>query len=150
MRITRRIVLIGGGLAMAATVLASTRSIGATKNADGPQVAHTVFFKLKDNSGGMRAKFAATCKLLLTGHDGTISFAMGTLAGDLNGPYNDHDYDVSVHLVFANKAALDKYHEHPRHQKFVDENKDNFEKIRVFDSYLSMVGPGAGSVPKEQ
>ena len=90
----------------------------------------------------------ASC--FLTGHEGTISFATGTLAGDLNGPFNDQDFDVSVHLVFVNKAALDKYHEHPRHQKFVDENKDNWEKVRVFDSYLSTAPRTPGAAPVSQ
>ena len=95
---------LGGLLAAVAVALAGSLSVGATKAADGPQVAHSVFFKLKDNSGANRAKLAATCKLLLTGHEGTISFAAGTLAGDLNGPFNDHDFDVSLHLVFVSKA----------------------------------------------
>ena len=100
-----------------------------------------VYFKLKDSSGANRAKLAAACKLFLTGHEGTVSFAVGTLAGDLNGPFNDHDFDVSLHLVFVNKAALDKYHEHSRHEKFLEENKEKWEKVRVFDSYLSPALP---------
>jgi hypothetical protein len=96
-----------------------------------------VYFKLKDSSGANRAKLAAACKLFLAGHEGTVSFATGTLAGDLNRDVNDRDFDVSLHLVFANKEAHDKYQVHPRHLKFIDENKENWEKVRVFDSYLS-------------
>jgi hypothetical protein len=137
----RNTLIYGALLAAAGVALAASRSAGAARADDGPQVAHSVFFKLKDSSGGSRAKLVATCKLLLTGHDGALSFATGTLAGDVTGPYNDPDYDVSLHLVFVNKASLDKYLAHPRHQKFVDENKENFDKIRVFDSYLSPAPP---------
>ena len=50
--------------------------------------------------------------------------------------------DLGVpHLVFVNKAAHDKYQEHPRHLKFIEENKENWEKVRVFDSYLSPAPP---------
>ena len=133
----RNTLILGGLLAAVAVALAGSMSVGATKAADGPQVAHMVYFKLKDSSGANRAKLAASCKLLLTGHEGTVSFAVGTLAGDLNGPFNDHDFDVSLHLVFVNKEALDKYHSHSRHEKFVEENKETWEKVRVFDSYLS-------------
>ena len=112
---TRNTLILGGLLAAVAVALAGSLSVGATKAADGPQVAHMVYFKLKDSSGANRAKLAAACKLFLTGHEGTVSFAVGTLAGDLNGPFNDHDFDVSLHLVFVNKDALDKYHGHPRH-----------------------------------
>jgi hypothetical protein len=134
---TRNTLILGGLLVAVAIALAGSLSVGATEAADGPQVAHMVYFKLKDSSGANRAKLAASCKLFLTGHEGTVSFAVGTLAGDLNGPFNDHDFDVSLHLVFVNKEALDKYHSHSRHEKFVEENKETWEKVRVFDSYLS-------------
>jgi hypothetical protein len=104
-----------------------------------------VYFKLKDNSPASRAKLTAACKLFLANHPGTVYFGTGTLAGDLNQPVNQRDFDVSLHLVFISKEALDKYHEHPRHQKFVDENKDNWESIRVFDSYLSPPLAAAGA-----
>jgi Stress responsive A/B Barrel Domain len=135
-----KIPILGGLMAAAAVAMMAplgNRATGAA--ADGPQLAHMVYFKLKDNSGGARAKLVAACKLYLTGHEGTVSFATGTLAGDLKREVNDRDFDVSLHLVFANKAAHDKYQDHPRHLKFVEENKENWEKVRVFDSYLSPV-----------
>jgi hypothetical protein len=141
----RNTLIFGSLLAVVAIGVAGSLSIGATGADDGPQVAHMVYFKLKDNSGANRAKLAASCKLLLSGHEGTVSFAVGTLAGDLNGPFNDHDYDVSLHLVFVNKAALDKYHAHSRHDKFLEENKETWEKVRVFDSYLSPALPTVSS-----
>jgi hypothetical protein len=133
----RRILIVGSSLAAVAVALAGSMVVGATRAADGPHVAHMVYFKLKDSSGANRAKLAAACKLFLTGHEGAVSFAVGTLAGDLNGPFNDHDFDVSLHLVFVDKGALDKYHGSTRHDKFVEENKETWEKVRVFDSYLS-------------
>lgn len=133
-----RVTLVLGSLLTAGALgLAGSLCVGATRAEDGPHLGHMVYFKLKDSSGANRAKLAAACKLLLTGHEGTVSFAVGTLAGDLNGPLNDREFDVSLHLVFVNKAALDKYHAHARHDKFVEENKETWEKVRVFDSYLS-------------
>ena len=97
----RNTLILGGLLAAVAVALAGSLSVGATKAADGPQVAHMVYFKLKDSSGANRAKLAASCKLFLTGHEGTVSFAVGTLAGDLNGPFNDHDFDIALHMAAA-------------------------------------------------
>jgi Stress responsive A/B Barrel Domain len=135
-----KIPILGGLMAAAAVaMMASTGSRATGAAADGPQLAHMVYFKLKDSSGGARAKLVAACKLYLTGHDGVVSFATGTLAGDLKREVNDRDFDVSLHIVFANKAAHDKYQDHPRHLKFIEENKENWEKVRVFDSYLSPV-----------
>src|SRR5262249_51646834 len=120
---THKIPILGGLLAAAAvamTVPLGNRATGAAA-AEGPQLAHIVYFKLKDASGAARAKLVAACKLLLTGHEGTVSFATGNLAGDLKREVNDLNFDVSLHLVFANKAAHDKYQDHPRHLKFVEE-----------------------------
>jgi Stress responsive A/B Barrel Domain len=139
-----KIPILGGLMAAAAVAMMAplgSRATGAA--AEGPQLAHMVYFKLKDNSGGARAKLVAACKLYLTGHDGVVSFATGTLAGDLKRDVNDRDFDVSLHIVFDNKAAHDKYQDHPRHLKFVEENKENWEKVRVFDSYLSPVPQAA-------
>jgi stress responsive alpha/beta barrel protein len=134
--------ILGGLLAAASLAVLSplgSRATGAA--AEGPQLAHMVYFKLKDTSGASRAKLAAACKLFLSGHEGTVFFGTGTLAGDLTRPINDRDFDVSLHLVFTSKAAHDKYQEHPRHLRFIEENKDNWEKVRVFDSYLSPAPP---------
>ena len=102
---TRRLFILGGLLVAAVIGLAGWCSTWAADGDGGPHVAHMVYFKLKDSSGANRARLTAACKLFLSGHEGTVSFAVGTLAGDLNGPFNDHDFDVSLHLVFANKAA---------------------------------------------
>lgn len=129
--------LIRSGLL--ATVIAVTVPLvarGTNTTAD-PQLAHMVYFKLTDNSGANKARLLAACKAFLSGHPGTVSFAAGTLANDLNREVNDRDFDVSLHLIFANKEAHDKYQQHPKHLKFIEENKDNWAKVRVFDSYLS-------------
>jgi len=116
---------------------------GSTNTAADPQLAHMVYFKLNDSSGANKAKLVAACKAFLSGHDGSVYFAAGTLAGDLNREVNDRDFDVSLHVVFVNKEAHDKYQQHPRHLKFIAENKENWAKVRVFDSYLSQALAGA-------
>jgi Stress responsive A/B Barrel Domain len=150
MQKTHKTLILGGFLAVGAITLAASMSVGSTKADQGPQLAHMVYFKLKDNSGAFRARLSAACKLYLTGHEGTVSFATGTLAGDFNREVNDRDFDVSLHLVFVNKEAHDKYQEHPRHLKFIDENKENWEKVRVFDSYLSPALPSTSTTAIEK
>jgi hypothetical protein len=107
------------------------------------QLAHMVYFKLKESSGANKAKLVAACKAYLSNHEGAIFFATGTLAGDLNREVNDREFDVSLLIVFVNKEAHDKYQEHSRHLKFIEENKENWEKVRVFDSYLSVTSPAS-------
>lgn len=104
----------------------------------GPQLAHMVFFQLKDHSKDSRAAFVASCQKLLTGHEGTTYFSVGTIAEDAVEPgVSVKDFDVALHVVFEDKAAKDKYLVHPRHKQFVDDNRASFETVRVFDSYLA-------------
>ena len=101
------------------------------------QLAHTVFFKLKDASPEAKQRLVTACEKYLSGHDGGVFFAAGVLAEDFNRDVNDRNFDVALHLVFADKAAHDQYQSHPRHDQFIAENKDNWDTVRVFDSYLA-------------
>jgi len=99
-------------------------------------LSHNVFFTLKDRSPAAKQKLVAACKKYLTGHPGTVFFAVGTLAEALARPVNVRDFDVGLHMVFANQAAHDAYQEAPRHQQFIAENKENWASVRVFDSLV--------------
>ena len=99
-------------------------------------LAHDVFFALNDNSPEARAKLVEACKKYLSGHDGAVSFAVGTLAAEMSRPVNDRDYDVSLHVYFKDKASHDTYQDHPRHKQFIAENQANWKKVRVFDSWV--------------
>ena len=98
-------------------------------------LAHSVYFSLNDNSEEAKRKFVASCKRYLTGHPGTVFFAVGALAEPYVRPVNDRDFDVGLHVVFKDVAAHDAYQQHERHLAFVAENKNNWKQVRVFDSY---------------
>ena len=97
-------------------------------------LSHDVFFALVDGSPGARARLVDACRQHLTGHPGSVFFSCGTRTEDLRRPVNDLDWDVALHVVFADRAAHDAYQKAPRHLRFVDENKANWKKVRVFDS----------------
>lgn len=97
------------------------------------QLAHNVFFTLKDHSSSACEQLVASCREHLTGHPGTVYFAAGTLA-DYDRPVNDRDFHVGLHLIFESRAAHDQYQNADRHQQFIAENKDNWANVRVFDS----------------
>lgn len=99
-------------------------------------LAHDVYFSLMDNSPAAKAKLTAACQKYLSGHPGTIWFAAGPLAAELQRDVNDRDFDVALHLVFKNKTAHDQYSTAERHMRFIEETKSNWKKVRVFDSYL--------------
>lgn len=106
--------------------------------ADDKAIGHMVYFKLKDSSPAAREKLVAACQKYLEKHDGVVFFAAGVVAHEFKREVNDRDWDVALHLVFANKAAHDKYQDHPEHLKFIEENKDNWSKVRVFDSAVAV------------
>ena len=112
------------------------------KKAAGPLIGHMVYFTLKERTPADRERLVAACKKYLAEHDGVVFFSAGVITEDFKRDVNDRDWDVALHLVFADKAAHDKYQDHPRHLKFIEENKDSWAKVRVFDSELADVAAG--------
>lgn len=110
---------------------------GAPALAAEPRVlAHDVFFTLNDASDAAKARLVEACRKYLSGHEGTVSFSVGVLVAEHARPVNDRDFDVALHVYFKDKAAHDKYQEHPRHKQFIEENQANWKKVRVFDSWV--------------
>jgi hypothetical protein len=99
-------------------------------------LSHSVYFTLNDNSPAAIQRLVAACKTHLSGHAGVRFFAAGTLAGEFQRPVNDRDFDVALHVVFVDGAAHDAYQQHPRHRAFIEENRENWKQIRVFDAWV--------------
>lgn len=102
----------------------------------GPRLAHNVFFKLTDNSPAKVQELVDACKKYLNVQPGIVFFAAGGLCAELARDVNDRDWDVGLHLVFADKAAHDAYQEDDTHNRFIAENKANWAAVRVFDSLV--------------
>lgn len=100
-------------------------------------LGHMVYFTLKDRSPAAIEKMVQDCHKYLTDHPGTVFFAAGKLVPDLTRPVNQTDFDVALHVVFDNREAHDAYQQADRHNQFIAENKPNWERVRVFDSYVS-------------
>ena len=103
-----------------------------------PQLAHMVFFKLKENTPANRAKLMDGCRKYLTRHQGAIYFSVGERAEDMVRDVNDKDFDVALHLVFRTQANHDAYATHARHQQFIQECEGLWQSVRVFDSRIPM------------
>jgi hypothetical protein len=103
-----------------------------------------VYFRLKDRSPAAAQRLVAACRKHLPGHAGIVLFACGTLCAELTRPVNDLYFDVGLHIIFRDKAAHDAYQVSASHVAFVNEHKDGWEKVRVFDSLAGQsVTPGA-------
>jgi hypothetical protein len=97
-------------------------------------LAHNVYFTLKEPSEANTAALVAACKKYLTAHPGVVFFACGARQPALSRPVNDLEFDVSLHIFFDTRASHDLYQDAPLHHTFVEENRDNWAKVRVFDS----------------
>jgi quinol monooxygenase YgiN len=78
-------------------------------------IKHIVMWKLKDHAEGAdRAANAARMKALLDGCrdivPGIVEFEVALASAGL-----EATYDVVLYSVFADKAALDAYQDHPKH-----------------------------------
>ena len=120
-------------------VLVAACLVGANAMTPPPDrpLAHMVFFTLKDRSEASRARFVESCQTYLGDIEGTTYFSVGTIAEDVEEPVSVKDFDVGLHVVFESKAAKEAYLTHPQHLKFVEENRPEFAKVRVFDTYLA-------------
>jgi len=100
-----------------------------------PMLAHMVYFTLRDGSDDARRRLVEACNRYLSDHPGTVYFSAGTRAADLTREVNDAQFDVALHVVFQTKADHDRYQQAEKHLQFIAENKDNWQQVRVFDSY---------------
>ena len=99
------------------------------------KLAHHVFFTLKDRSDEAVQELLSEAKKYLDNHDGLIDFAVGTRDRELAREVNQ-DFDVSLHCIFQDRPAHDKYQPSDRHAQFIEANKDKWAQVRVFDSNL--------------
>jgi len=99
-------------------------------------LGHMVYFTLKDSSEAAVQRLLASAREHLSGHPGTVFFAVGTRVPDLDRPVNDDQFHVALQMVFESREAHDTYQVHERHVKYIESNKDNWEQVRVFDADL--------------
>jgi len=102
-------------------------------------LSHDVYFTLKDRSPAAVDALVAACRKYLTVQPGIEYFCCGKRDPALVRDVNDRDFDVALHVVFTDRAAHDAYQEDDTHNRFIAEMKQNWSKVRVFDSLVERV-----------
>jgi hypothetical protein len=97
-------------------------------------LSHNVYFTLKDQSEDKKQELVAACEKYLKPRQGVVFFDAGVLCEELNREVNDQDWQVGLHVIFDTKENQDIYQTAPEHLQFIEENKENWEKVRVFDT----------------
>jgi len=101
-----------------------------------PELIHSVFFWLKEDlTDAQKAKFKAGVKSL-----GQIkhiqTFYMGPAADTEERGVVDNSYDMALINQFAKPADQEAYQIDPIHLKFVDDCKDLWTKVVVYDNLI--------------
>ena len=99
-------------------------------------LSHMVYFTLKDHSEAACKKLVDACQKYLKAHDGVTFFAAGTRAPEFQREVNDQEFHVALHVVFDTKESHDVYQVAESHLQFIEEGKDNWQQVRVFDAYV--------------
>lgn len=98
------------------------------------KLSHVVFFTLKDGSPTAVQKLVDACHKYLKNHPGVVYFGAGTLASEYSRPVNDRDFHVCLNVVFDSRASHDAYQTAPDHITFINENRESWDRVRVFDA----------------
>lgn len=130
------VVLVGVAL------LSGCASPLSSPTASSPAIAHMVYFTLHDNSPSARDALVNACYQYLRDHPGVAFFAAGDIVADHQRDVNVRDWDVGLHIVFADQASHDRYQDAETHHRFIEENKANWKQVRVFDSFIRQLPTG--------
>jgi hypothetical protein len=101
-----------------------------------PQLAHNVYFELKQDSPAARAKLIEDCYTYLGAQPGIIYFAAGEIAEEHKRDVNVRDWHVGLHIVFKSKQDHDNYQKAEGHLEFINRNMQSLKSVRVFDTYI--------------
>lgn len=101
------------------------------------QVAHMVYFTLRDATSEASEAMVEACHKYLKDHPGVLYFSAGIRGPEFQRDVNDQEYHVALNVVFDNKDSHDKYQIAADHRQFIEENKSQWAQVRVFDSYVS-------------
>src|SRR3954470_8342403 len=100
--------------------LAAVTALGLlsiTARADETAVGHMVFFELKDKTPEAKKKLVDACYKYLKHHEGVVYFSAGPRSEGPKEKVSATDWDVALHIVFKDAAALKTYIGHPDHVK---------------------------------
>ena len=101
------------------------------------EVVHNVFFTLRDDTEPECHALVEACTTSLANLPGITRFAAGVRDLTIASSANDRDFDVSLLVIFKDRAAHDAYLSAKEHVAFVEAHKGNWQTVRVFDSVSS-------------
>ena len=103
---------------------------------DRTDFVHTVFFWMKEGvSDEQKADFQKNGLAALSKIGSIYKFYAGPPAGTPR-EVVDNSYDFALICHFENSAAQDSYQDDPIHLKFIEDYKDLWERVQVYDNLV--------------
>ena len=100
--------------------------------------AHMFFFQLADTARELVDDFVKLCVKYLSGHPGQRHFSVGVRALEINRDVSGTNFEVSVHMIFDDVAAFQRYSNSEPHQNFIAKSAGMSPQRIVYDSYLQV------------
>lgn len=125
--------LAWGAWMLLATGCASTpeaESLARKDDLGTAPITHVVLVQLKDPT--RIGELVADCDRALPGIPGVAAYSCGVPL-DMGRSNVTQDYDVGIYVGFADAAAYRGYLDDPRHLALVEEWRDGWKAVRIFD-----------------
>lgn len=126
-------VLAWGAWMLLATGCASTpeaESLARKDDLGTAPITHVVLVQLKDPT--RIGELVADCDRALPGIPGVAAYSCGVPL-DMGRSNVTKDYDVGIYVGFADASAYRGYLDDPRHLALVEEWRDGWKAVRIFD-----------------
>ncbi|WP_162342178.1 Dabb family protein [Cyclobacterium salsum] len=100
-------------------------------NPQSTMIVHQVFFWLHHPEKDMQAVWEGCKKIAST--KSVKDYQLGKPAGTTRREVVDHSFHISLTVYFDNLEAHDLYQTDPIHLAFVDDHKDKWSQVKVYD-----------------
>ena len=124
----KKLVLTTAGLGLFSSIVRAGKSDKMIKG----NFVHMVFFWLKPEVDAVA--FIDQSKAFVCQVPEVVSYHIGRPAGTPR-EVVDNSYSVSLVVTFDSKEDQDAYQKHPVHLKYVDDNKDKWLDVKIYDSW---------------
>jgi hypothetical protein len=120
------------GVAAAGLIATAPFPVTRVNNLEKLFIHHVYFWLKKPVTAEAKTKFEKALKELVT-IETIVDYHLGVPAGTSRDVI-DASYSYSLLVTFKNKEGQDIYQPHPKHQKFIADCQDLWEKVVVYDS----------------
>jgi hypothetical protein len=120
------------GIAAAGLLTTAPYNLGKVNNLEKLFIHHVYFWLKKPVTPEVKAKFEKALKELVT-IETIVDYHLGVPAGTSRDVI-DASYSYSLLVTFKNKEDQDIYQPHAKHQKFIADCQDLWERVVVYDS----------------